>query len=160
MMDTQPSKWDLRFLELAAFIGGWSKDRSAKTGCVFVGTDMLVRSSGFNGFVRGVEDAEPHRHERPAKYFWTEHAERNAIYNATRLGISLVDTTCYVNWFPCIDCARAIIQVGSRRLVGLAPDNTDAKWGADFEFATAMFQEVSLRVDLFKVPPSARVSLR
>jgi dCMP deaminase len=159
MMTSQPSKWDLRFLELAGFIGSWSKDRSAKTGCVFVGADMLVRSTGFNGFVRGVEDSQPHRHERPAKYSWTEHAERNAIYNATRVGISLVDTTCFVNWFPCIDCARAIIQVGARRLVGLEPNSADPKWGADFEFGSAMFREVGLRVDLFDVPHlSARLA--
>jgi dCMP deaminase len=148
----QPSKWDLRFLELAAFTGGWSKDTSAKTGCVFVGVDMLVRSSGFNGFVRGVDDTQPQRHDRPAKYFWTEHAERNAIFNAARVGISLVDTTCYVNWFPCIDCARAIIQVGARRLVGLEPNSADPKWGTDFELATVMFKEVGLQVDLFNIP--------
>jgi dCMP deaminase len=150
-MNVQPTKWDLRFLELAAFIGSWSKDRSAKTGCAFVGSDLLIRSTGFNGFVRGVDDDQAHRHERPAKYSWTEHAERNAIYNASRLGVSLVGTTCYVNWFPCVDCARAIIQVGARRLVGLEPDANDTKWGADFEFATAMFREVGLEVALFDI---------
>src|ERR1700739_3518019 len=87
MIENSPSIWDRRFMVLAASIGSWSKDRSAKTGCVIVGPDRLIRSTGFNGFVRGVDDEVAARHERPAKYSWTEHAERNGIYNAARLGI-------------------------------------------------------------------------
>ena len=83
---------------------------------------------------------------------WTEHAERNAIYNAARLGISLAGCTCYVNWFPCIDCARAIIQAGIVRLVGLEPDRTDVKWGADFEFAINLFEEVGVELTLVDMP--------
>ncbi|MER8817200.1 dCMP deaminase family protein [Mesorhizobium sp. M0142] len=149
---TEPGTWDRRFLELAASIGSWSKDRSAKTGCVIVGSDRLIRSTGYNGFVRGVDDEVNERHERPAKYSWTEHAERNAIYNAARLGIPLAGCTSYINWFPCIDCARAIIQAGIVRLVGLEPDHTDAKWGADFELALNMFKEVDIEVVLFDIP--------
>jgi len=149
---TEPGTWDRRFLDLAASIASWSKDRSAKTGCVIVGPDRLIRSTGFNGFVRGVDDDVQARHERPAKYSWTEHAERNAIYNAARLGISLTGCTCYVNWFPCIDCARGIVQAGIVRLVALEPDRADAKWGADFEFALDMFQEVGIELALFDMP--------
>ena len=141
----EPGTRDRRFMDLAANIGSWSKDRSAKTGCVIVGSDRLIRSTGFNGFVRGVNDDVATRHERPAKYSWTEHAERNAIYNAARIGMPLVGCTCYINWFPCIDCARAIVQVGIVRVVALEPDRTDAKWGAEFEFSLNMFQEVGLK---------------
>ena len=148
----EPAKWDRRFLELAANIGLWSKDRSTKTGCVIVGSDRLIRSTGFNGFVRGVDDKLSDRHERPAKYQWTEHAERNAIYNAGRIGVSLVGCTCYVNWFPCIDCARAIIQSGIVRLVGLEPDRGDARWGADFRVAFDMLSEVGVQLALFDMP--------
>lgn len=148
----EPGTWDRRLLELAAIIGSWSKDRSAKTGCVIVGSDRLIRSTGFNGFVRGVNDDVAARHERPAKYSWTEHAERNAIYNAASLGISLVGCTCYTNWFPCIDCARAIVQVGIVRIVALEPDRTDPKWGAEFQFSLDMFGEVGLEVSLFDLP--------
>jgi dCMP deaminase len=144
--------WDRRFLELAAHIGGWSKDRSAKTGCVIIGPDRLVRSTGYNGFPRGIDDDQPARHVRPAKYHWTEHAERNAIYNAARLGISTEGCTCYINWFPCIDCARAIIQAGLVRVVGLEPDRDDPKWGADFHFALDLFKEAGLELSLFDVP--------
>ena len=50
--------WDKRFLELAFHIAGWSKDPSTKVGCVIVGEDREIRSTGFNGFPRGIDDDE------------------------------------------------------------------------------------------------------
>ena len=35
----------------------------------------------YNGIVRGVSDDIPERLERPTKYDFFEHAERNAVYN-------------------------------------------------------------------------------
>lgn len=145
-------RWDRRFLELAKVFGTWSKDRSAGTGCVIVGSDRLLRASGYNGFVRGIDDEVSERHERPAKYSWTEHAERNAIYNAAKLGISLDGCTAYVNWFPCIDCARAIVQSGIIRLVGLQPDHADERWGSDFKLASDMLQESGIGIVLYDIP--------
>ena len=43
-------KWDVRFIELAKHISLWSKDPSTKVGCVVVGEDREIRSTGFNGF--------------------------------------------------------------------------------------------------------------
>lgn len=64
---------------------------------------------------------------------WFEHAERNAIYNAARMGISLNNTTAYVSWFPCTDCARALVQSGIKRIVCKEPD-----WNFDrFDFKTS-----------------------
>lgn len=148
-------RWDRRFLGLANMFGTWSKDRSAGTGCVIVGPDRLLRASGYNGFVRGIDDEVSERHERPAKYSWTEHAERNAIYNAARLGISLDGCTVYVNWFPCIDCARAIVQSGIIRLVGLQPDHSDNRWGSEFKFASEMLQESGIEITLYDFPDLA-----
>jgi dCMP deaminase len=152
MNDFDIKQWDRRFLELASFLGAWSKDRSAQTGCVIVGADRLVRSTGYNGFARGIDDDVASRHERPAKYSWTEHAERNAIYNAARLGISIENCTAYVNWFPCIECARAFIQVGLIRIVGIVSDYSDSKWGSDFTLATEMLSEVNIETVLYNFP--------
>jgi len=57
----------------------------------------------------------PERLERPAKYLWLEHAERNAICNAARAGTATEACTIYVEIMPCMDCARAIVQAASRR---------------------------------------------
>ena len=49
-------KWDRRFLALARHISEWSKDPSTQVGCVVVGPDREIRSTGFNGLPRGIED--------------------------------------------------------------------------------------------------------
>ena len=48
--DNMSAKWDIRFLKLATHISDWSKDPSTKVGCVVVGPDREIRSTGFNGF--------------------------------------------------------------------------------------------------------------
>ena len=53
---TMSEKWDQRFIELAQHISGWSKDPSTKVGCIVVGEDREIRSTGFNGFPRGIAD--------------------------------------------------------------------------------------------------------
>ena len=72
-------KWDLRFLKLAEHISNWSKDPSTKVGCIIVGEDREIRSTGFNGFPRGIEDSEERLNDRTQKYPLICHAEENAI---------------------------------------------------------------------------------
>ena len=52
------TKWDLRFIGLAQHNSTWCKDPSTKVGCVVVGEDREIRSTGFNGFPRGIDDDE------------------------------------------------------------------------------------------------------
>lgn len=148
--------WDQRFMALARQIGDWSKDRSRKVGCVVVGPDNEIRATGFNGFPRGIDDENALRHERPTKYLWTEHAERNAIYNAARVGISLSGCRMYVPWFPCMDCARAIVQVGISELIAVKPDHQDSQWGAGFAAALELFAEAGVHVRWFDAPPPVK----
>ncbi len=146
--------WEMRFFELAKFVGSWSKDQSRKVGCVIVDTHRGVRAIGYNGFPRGVQDDVQSRHERPAKYLWTEHAERNAIYQAARMGISLENCTMYLPWFPCMDCARAIVQAGIIRLVASKPDLTDPKWGEQFGPAKELLNETGVEIVWIEDYPS------
>lgn len=142
--------WDSRFIELAQEIGLWSKDSSRKVGCVIVGPSNEIRSTGFNGFPRRVEDALEHRRQRPTKYKWTEHAERNAIYNAARVGIPLDGCRMYLPWFPCMDCARAIVQSGIVELFCIEPDLSDPQWGEDFSDVPMLLDEGGVRVRWWK----------
>jgi len=138
--------WDARFMGLARYVGSWSKDRSTKVGCVIVGPANEVRAIGYNGFVRGLDDSDEARHERPAKYQWTEHAERNAIYHAAQVGSPLRGCRMYVPWFPCMDCARAIVQCGLVELIAQQPDLNDPRWGGDFRSSVEMLAEAGVRV--------------
>ena len=112
--------WDELFIKQANLIAQKSKDKSTKVGCVIVGQDNAVLSMGFNGFPRGVEESSAERWERPEKYEWVEHAERNAIFNAARHGIKLAGARAYLNWggVPCSECTRALIQAGITEIIG------------------------------------------
>jgi dCMP deaminase len=147
-MSAFSSKWDERFMLLAHDIAGWSKESGRRVGAVVVGPDKEIRATGFNGFPRGVNDEIESRHSREtgAKYLWSSHAERNAIYNAARIGVPLKDCTIYVPWFPCVECTKAIIQSGITELVAYRPDMSEKKWGTEFEVGLQMLSEAGVAV--------------
>lgn len=135
--------WDDYFSEMAALASTRSKDQSTNIGAIIVGPDNEIRSSGYNSFPRGLNDFCSDRHERPEKYFWFEHAERNAIYNAARHGCSLKNCRIYLNCYvPCADCARGIIQVGIKEVI-LAPGHvsSQSKWVDQALRSLKMFKE-------------------
>jgi dCMP deaminase len=112
------TKWDQRFIKLAEHISTWSKDTSTKVGCIIVDERNRIVSTGYNGLPTGADDTIPERLERPTKYMFTEHAERNAIYTAANLGLSLAGKKLYISGelSVCCDCARAIIQTGIKEV--------------------------------------------
>lgn len=138
--------WLYRWFTVADTFASWSKDRSTKVGCVIVSAENQVISGGYNGFPRGVVDDVESRHQRPDKYLYTEHAERNAIYDAARRGIALAGATIYTPFFPCADCTRAIIQSGIIRVV-TRPQNPDGKYGPwrhSWQVSEEMMTEASI----------------
>ncbi len=105
-------KWDDYFMSMAYLVAFKSKDERTHVGAVIVGPDNEIKSTGYNSFVRGLNDNVSKRQKKPEKDYWFEHAERNAIYNATLIGTSLKECKMYTNGIPCMDCARGIIQSG------------------------------------------------
>lgn len=140
--------WDTYFMGIVKAVSARSKDRSTKVGCVIVGPDHEIRSTGYNGFPRGIPDDNDALHERPEKYFWTEHAERNAIYAAARVGVPLNGCTAYLDWFPCMDCARAFAQVGIAAIVMPAGMdlNDQGRWAESFSRAQTLFAIKDIQV--------------
>lgn len=130
------NKWDEFYLQMAHDTAQMSRDTSTKVGAVIVGPDNEVRSIGYNDFCRGIRDGDDRR-GRPQKYLFTEHAERNALYNALRAHIPVNGCRLYLNYAPapCADCARGIICSGIREIimpnipfpgVGIWKDSLDA----------------------------------
>lgn len=145
---TFSDKWNMRFMDMAKLIATWSKDNSTKVGCIVVDSDKRILTTGYNGFPRGVDDTIAARHERPAKYKFTEHAERNAMYNALTYGVSLKGCIMYVTFPPCVDCARGIIQSGIREVIYLdMPADKTQKipgWRDDLQNSFDMFNEAGV----------------
>jgi len=138
-------KWDRRFVALAQHIAGWSKDPSTGVACIVVGEDREIRSTGYNGFPRGVADDE-RLDDRELKYPIIVHAEENAVAQAARTGVSLKGCTAYL-WPlpPCSKCARLLIQAGIATVVSLDKP-TPERWKEDTERAAALFAEASVFV--------------
>jgi dCMP deaminase len=147
--DVKKSKKLEKYMALANFKAEiFSKDPSAKVCALILAPDSMQElSSGFNGPPRKINDEIPERWERPAKYFWVEHAERNAIYNASRRGTPLEKSIMVVNKFPCADCARAIIQVGVVQLYTVRPDPIGApQWAESWDASQTMLNEAGIDV--------------
>ena len=145
------TKWDLRFIGLAQHISTWSKDPSTKVGCVVVGEDREIRSTGFNGFPRGINDDEDRLMDREKKYPLICHAEENAIMHAARIGVSLKDSTAYVTWPPCSRCARSLIQAGIREIVYPETGKIPERWIEDFTISDSMLNEAGVAVRSIKI---------
>lgn len=142
------SSWDAYFAQMVKVVASKSKDRSTQVGCVIVGPNHEIRSTGYNGMSRGCDDDRPERHERPEKYWHMEHSERNACYNAARVGIPLEGCTAYVSWHPCMDCARALVQCGVTEVVyGKLPEDDPRlnRWDESLQRASALFAEVGVK---------------
>ena len=145
-MNTSWKKWHLG---LAHWVSGKSKDRSTKVGAVIVDDENTIISTGFNSFPRGVNDDIDERHVRPTKYLYTEHAERNAIYNAARQILKGKTLVLQYAPCPCHDCTRAVIQSGIKKIIvpkdGKFPGRGD--WGDSLEAAMTMLNEAGVEVE-------------
>lgn len=146
--------WDDLFMAMVFLVAMKSKDLRTHIGAVIVGPDNEVVSMGFNGLARGLNDDVPERQERPEKYFWFEHAERNAIYNASRIGVSLKGCRMYTNGVPCMDCARACIQSGITEVIAHKrwySENRD-KWKESCSKAEIMLGEAGVTIRYYDKP--------
>jgi dCMP deaminase len=137
--------WDKRWMDMVDLVATWSKDKSTKIGAVIVDGRNVLLSVGWNGICRGVGDNLPERDERPAKYAFYEHAERNAIYNAAAKGIPLLGATLYTQWTPCADCGRAVIQSGIK-LVIVKEEICNPRWKESEQVSIAMFAEAGVEL--------------
>jgi dCMP deaminase len=146
--------WDQYYLSMISLIASKSKDESTKVGCIIVGPDNEVRSTGYNSFPRGINDNLPERQKRPDKYLFIEHSERNAIYNAARVGIPLNGCRIYMDFFPCADCCRAIIQAGIKEII-ISSKNYDKKeaywnerWKDQMNASKQMLKEANVNIKI------------
>lgn len=135
-----------KYLGLAGAVSVFSKDKSTSVGCVIVADDGSVRSMGYNGAPRDCAADEDERQERPEKYFWFEHSERNAIYNAARCGTPLEGCTAFITHPPCMDCARALVQAGIKCVVWNTPNTEFAeRWKEHAERVERLFSECGVQ---------------
>jgi len=161
--------WTTYYMKLANDVSLKSKDKSTKVGALIVAPDNSIRSTGFNGFPRGVVDEKPiwekvksggikralknyiekimKRFERPLKYKYTAHAEQNAICQAAKSGTHTNGCTIYINSLPpCSTCARMIIQAGIIKVVYQCK-KIPKRWEEDCAIALEMLEEAGVEIE-------------
>jgi dCMP deaminase len=141
--------WPEYYLAIAEAVKLKSKDIRTQIGAVIVGSDKQIVSTGYNSFPRNIVDNNEERQVRPEKYFWMEHAERNAIYNAALNGVSTKGTSIYLTCgIPCSDCARGIINAGIKKVYCKEQDTTKNRehWDEHAKRSMEMFTEADVDV--------------
>ncbi len=109
--------WDSYFLKIAFAVSERSTCDRAFVGCVLV-LDKRILTTGFNGSPSGQPHCDDVGHLLVEGHcVRTIHAETNAIIQAALHGVSTRGCTCYVTHFPCINCAKVLINAGITRLV-------------------------------------------
>lgn len=144
--------FDDRIMSMGYIMAEGSKDKRTHIFAIVIGPDKEIRATGYNGFPRGLDDNIPERQEKPEKYYWFEHGERNSLDNATLTGTSLKGCKMYTNGIPCTDCARGIVQSGILEVI------VDEEWnktnsGRDLEESRRtiqMFRETGVKIRYWK----------
>lgn len=146
-------RWDQHFLQMALRCAYMSKDPNTKAGAVIVGPDHEIRSTGFNGFPRGIADTMERLHNRDTKLRLIVHGEMNAVLNASRVGIPLLGCSLYLALFdddniwsgsPCVRCSVELIQAGIKEIVAWPPKPGPSKWHEDTSLALTLLNEAGI----------------
>lgn len=137
--------WDKFFLDMAINVAEtFSKDPRRKVGAVIF-RESYPLSLGYNGFVRGFPDDVLFLQDREVKNMYSEHAERNAIYNAARNSINIMGSSIAVSFHPCHECAKGIIQSGIRRIIYPAGSGVGS-WAESIKEARFLFDKTGVEV--------------
>ena len=126
-----------------------SLDPKRKVGAILVDEDGDIVATGYNGLPRGIKD-DIRAIDTGLKLKYTVHAEVNAIVNAARHGISPKRSSILVNLFPCVECAKIIIQAGIKTVY--APNTPliepNSKWSKGAEESICLLEEAGVNVVL------------
>ena len=122
--------WDEYFMALAKLSAMRSKDPSTQVGACFVNEKGRIISVGYNGTPNGWKDEE-FPYDKPKdikynKYTYVVHAEMNALFNNDGVNVGdFRNSTLYVTFLPCPNCAKNLIQAGVKKVVYLHDNRLD-----------------------------------
>lgn len=143
--------WESYFMELAQIAAKRSTCLRRQVGAVMV-RDRRVLSTGYNGAPRGLAHCEDVGCLRQLRGIASGkevelcrgvHAEQNAIVQAALGGISLEGAELYVTLFPCVICAKMLINAGVKRICYQEgyPDELSAQLLAEAEIELRQWSE-------------------
>jgi len=134
-----------RLLEQAVTAAVASPNEIRKVGAVLVTADRSAEIAGCNNFPPGIRHL-PERVVGDNRFIWLEHAERAAIFEAAKRGLATDGSMLVSTYFPCTDCARAIVQTGVKTVATPRPEFDDPVWGESFRTSATILAEGAVEV--------------
>lgn len=131
--------WDEYFLEIAKTASKRASClRGKKVGAVLV-REKQILATGYNGAPKGVKDClelnycirEQNRLKSGERleYCRATHAEQNAVAQAASQGVATKGAILYTTRFPCVLCAKLLINAGIKEIVFLEDEKDDLSKG-------------------------------
>lgn len=88
----------------------------AFVGAVLVKDNRII-ATGYNGGVAATDNcSEVGHYMEDGHCIRTVHAEMNALIQCAKEGISTDGTEIYVTHFPCLNCTKALLQAGIKKI--------------------------------------------
>jgi len=130
-----------RFMDVARLQASrFSECPTTKVACLLLTPEpYVIFSTGWNQMPRGISCET-----------WEEnmvvHAETSALYNAARIGARTEGATAVVTLFPCLECAKALIQSGVKTVVTEYPNFTHPRWGQQFRMSKDLLERSDVKI--------------
>lgn len=139
--------WDEYFITQAKTLALRSTCERLSVGCVLVKDNRTI-AGGYNGSISGDE----HCIDVGCKVIdhhcvRTIHAEINALLQCAKFGVSTEGAVAYVTHFPCLNCAKSLIQAGVSAVY----------WEEDYrnnEYAQELFDRLGVKTGKVSSPYS------
>ena len=147
--------WNEYFMGIAFISSLRSKDPRTQVGACIVDTENHILSTGYNGAPLNLNDddlpwnslGEENGDIMNIKNTFVCHAEANAIDNYNGNKEKLKNSTIYVTLFPCVECAKRIIQNKIKKVVFLKQYSSLGQIMA----ANYLFEKANVEVEKFDV---------
>jgi len=116
---------DTYFMHMAELVASRSTCLRRKVGAVVV-KEKRVLTTGYNGAPKGLEHCSVAGCVRMNNHIESGtrhelcrgvHAEQNAVIQAAYFGVSIKNSTIYTTNFPCVMCAKILVNAGIREIV-------------------------------------------
>jgi dCMP deaminase len=124
-MENERPSWDAYFMRMAFLVAERSTCLRRRVGAVIV-KDKRILTTGYNGAPRGLRHCGETGCLREKLNIPSGqrqeicrglHAEQNAIIQAAIFGVNIDGSMIYTTNFPCITCAKMIINAGIKKIV-------------------------------------------
>ncbi|KAH7149266.1 putative dCMP deaminase [Dactylonectria estremocensis] len=160
--------WDNYFMALASLAAHRSNCMKRRVGCVLVGKERRVISTGYNGTPRGLQNCAdggcPRCNEGNSSGVGLStclciHAEENALLEAGRERIR-DGSILYCDTCPCLTCSIKICQVGISEVVYAHGYSMDRETAQVFrEAGVKLRQFIPVSIPFFNFPPNGLIHL-